>query len=310
MNYGPLIFLAAFFAFAASWFGFVLTPQMQVGHLQQTNTVPAQAPYPLARPGLARDGLEVYRANGCAYCHSQQVRQTGVACNVVLSDVGTNQAAVVKALLDVKAAPNEAAARQMLVQLPHPILVGQTKPAADAAAKDLTSAGAKAQVWVIPEGPEIARGWGKRRTVAEDFAFDYPVLLGSQRVGPDLANVGLRMPDVSWHLRHLYAPRGEVPGSIMPPYKFLFEKRRMRNTPSAEALSLPGGMAPEPGYEIVPTRDARALVEYVLSLRASEPLFVAPLTVVEPAAAPSTNEPAGQGGTATNAPATNSPAGK
>jgi len=34
MNYGPLIFLAAFFALAGSWFGFVLTPQIQVGQLQ------------------------------------------------------------------------------------------------------------------------------------------------------------------------------------------------------------------------------------------------------------------------------------
>ena len=28
-------------------------------------------------PGLAREGLLVYRANGCAYCHSQQMRQSG-----------------------------------------------------------------------------------------------------------------------------------------------------------------------------------------------------------------------------------------
>jgi len=33
MNYGPLVFLGAFFALAASWFGFVLTPQLQVGRL-------------------------------------------------------------------------------------------------------------------------------------------------------------------------------------------------------------------------------------------------------------------------------------
>ena len=39
MNYGPLVFLAAFFALASSWCGFVLTPQLQIGRLQQTNTV-------------------------------------------------------------------------------------------------------------------------------------------------------------------------------------------------------------------------------------------------------------------------------
>src|SRR6266704_2384541 len=102
MNYGPLIFLAAFFALASSWFGLVLTPQLQVGRLQQTNSVSTGAAYPLARPGLARQGLEVYRANGCAYCHSQQVRQTATACNVVLAEVGTNQAGVLAALTKVR----------------------------------------------------------------------------------------------------------------------------------------------------------------------------------------------------------------
>ena len=87
MNHGPLIFLAAFFALAGSWFSFVLTPQTQVGRLDQTNTVPAGLTYPVARPGLAREGIEVYRANGCAYCHSQQVGQTGITCDVLLTAI-------------------------------------------------------------------------------------------------------------------------------------------------------------------------------------------------------------------------------
>src|SRR5436190_19113704 len=108
MNYGPLIFLAAFFALASSWFGLVLTPQMQVGHLQQTNTVGLGATYPLSRPGLAREGLEVYRANGCAYCHSQQVRQTGTVCDVILTEPGTNQPALLAALLRANSDLNKA----------------------------------------------------------------------------------------------------------------------------------------------------------------------------------------------------------
>ena len=57
MNHGPLIFLAAFFALASSWCGFVLAPQVQVGQLQQTNTLSGGATYPLARSGLAQQGL-------------------------------------------------------------------------------------------------------------------------------------------------------------------------------------------------------------------------------------------------------------
>ena len=111
MNYGPLIFLAAFFALASSWCGFVLTPQLQIGRLQQTNTLgTASTTYPVARPGLARQGLEVYRANGCAYCHSQQVGQTGTVLEIALTEAGTNQAATIAALLSLANASRDQSA--------------------------------------------------------------------------------------------------------------------------------------------------------------------------------------------------------
>jgi cytochrome c oxidase cbb3-type subunit 2 len=299
MNYGPLIFLAAFFALASSWFGFVLTPQMQVGQLQPTNTVPSGPTYPVARPGLARQGLAVYRANGCAYCHSQQVGQTGTVCDVVLDDAGTNQSGVIAALLKIKAGWSETEAKQFLAALPKTVLQGVTPGEADAAAKTLKVGDAKRAVWIVPVGPDLARGWGKRRTVAEDFLYDETVMLGSQRIGPDLANVGARLPDANWHLRHLYAPGFITEGSTMPPYRFLFEKRRIERSPSPDALALPPGPAPGPGFEIVPKPEAKALVSYLTSLNADAPLFVAPLTAPAPAGT----------GAVTNAPATvtNSP---
>ncbi len=325
MNHGPLIFLAAFFALASSWCGFVLAPQVQVGQLQQTNTLSGGATYPLARSGLAQQGLQVYRANGCASCHSQQVRQSGTLCDVVLNEAGTNEPALVAALLTLKCgilpteterriaaaakgnAPaaiqawSEADAKELLTRLPQPVRQGLTKGEADAAVKNLNAAGAKAQVWIVPIGPDLTRGWGRRRTVAEDFLFDYPVMPGRQRIGPDLANVGLRLPDANWHLRHLYAPRLYEKESTMPPYRFLFERRRIERVPSPEALSLPAEAAPEPGYEVVPKQEARALAAYLISLRADAPLFVAPLTTVSVTDAPATNAPPGSGPMATNA---------
>jgi cytochrome c oxidase cbb3-type subunit 2 len=132
---------------------------------------------------------------------------------------------------------------------------------------------------------------------------------GSQRVGPDLANVGSRLPDANWHLLHLYAPRIEAKASTMPPYRFLFEKRQIGHRPSPDALSLPGDLAPAPGYEIVPRPAAKALAAYLTSLRADAPLFDAPISVPAPAGAPaSTNAPALPGATSTNAPPTNAPA--
>jgi cbb3-type cytochrome oxidase cytochrome c subunit len=297
VNFGPLIFLAAFFGLACSWFGFVLTPQIQIGRLQQTNTIPAGAIYPVARPGLARQGLAVYRANGCAYCHSQQVGQTGTVCDVVLTDAGTNQAAVLVALRKIRPALTETEDKALLNTLPRVVRQGVSKEEADLAVKTFKTSGAKAETWIVPLGPDIARGWGLRRTVAEDFLFDYPVLLGTQRVGPDLANVGVRLPDANWHLRHLYAPRFEVKVSTMPPYRFLFEKRRIERTLAPDALLLPPELAPELGYEILPKPEAIALVAYLTSLHANEPLFDAPVTIAPGAGSSSTTNVPARAGT-------------
>jgi len=303
MNYAPLIFLAAFFALATSWFGMVLGPQLQVGRLQQTNTVPDGVTYPVSRPGLARQGLDVYRANGCASCHSEQVRQTGTVCDIVVAEAGTNQTKMVAALRNVRPDLSETAATQFLASLPKPVLEGKSREEGDRALAVLSAAGAKVEMWINPVGPDIARGWGKRRNVAEDFLYDYPVMPGSQRIGPDLANVGLRWPDPNRQLVHLYAPRLEVKDSAMPPYRFLFEKRRIERTASPDALKHPE-LSVEPGFEIVPKPQAKALVAYLGSLRAVEPLYDTPLTV--PAApAPSTNAPAAGG--SSNAVPTNVP---
>jgi len=310
MNLGPLIFLAAFFSLACSWFGFVLTPQLQIGRLEQTNTVPAGALYPVMRPGLARQGLGVYRANGCAYCHSQQIVQTGTVCDVILTDPGTNQAALLVALRQLRPLLSETEDKEMMTGLPKTVRQGLSKEEASDLVKTLNSTSAKAAIWIVPIGSDISRGWGIRRTVAEDFIFDYPVMLGSHRVGPDLANVGVRLSDANWHLRHLYAPRSEAKDSAMPPYRFLFEKRRIEKTRSPEAVVLPPGLAPEPGYEILPKPEATALAAYLVSLRANEPIFSAPVSVAAAPLAPDTNAPAGGAASSTNAPLTNAPAAK
>jgi cbb3-type cytochrome oxidase cytochrome c subunit len=286
MNYGPLLFLAAFFAMSSSWLTYVLVPQIQVGRLQPTNSVPAGVTYPVARPGLARTGLDVYRANGCASCHSQQAVQTATVCDVLLTEAGTNSAKVIAALTQPGPAPSSRVAfgqeevQGMLKRLPVVVLQALTKDAADAEAKALSATGAKAQVIVRPVGPDIAAGWALRRSVAEDFLYDYPVMLGDQRLGPDLSNIGARQPDANWHLLHLYSPRLKTEGSAMPPYRFLFETRKIGRNPSTEALQLSGKSAPPAGWEVVPKPEAQALVAYLVSLRANVPLFNAPVSMV------------------------------
>lgn len=291
MKSSALVFLTAFLALAGSWGGFVLAPQIQLGLNVQTNAVGKGDLYPQARPGLARQGLEVYRANGCIYCHSQQVVQDGTICEIVLTDAGTNATAAlaVSARLNSELANLDAAL--LLAHLPAAILTVADMNAAEPALKSLEAVGAKAQVRVTAAGPDITRGWGRRRTVARDYLFDYPVQLGSRRVGPDLANISLRVSDANWHLRHLFAPQSEVKGSTMPPYHFFFQTRKAGPNPSPDALPLPAEFAPPTGYEIVPKSEARALVAYLLSLRADTPLFEAPLTLLPSSPATSTNAP-------------------
>jgi cbb3-type cytochrome oxidase cytochrome c subunit len=294
MNYGPLVFLAAFMALSASWFGLVSMPQIQIGREQPgTNIVNTAEAYPQGRPGLARQGLEVYRANGCAYCHSQQVGQTGTEVNVLLLSTGTNPVAVAEAVIKAGIGITNANTLGLSAGLPKAIRRDVSVSDAKAAVKAIAEAGGDARMEILPLGPDIARGWGKRRSVAKDFLYDATVMLGAERIGPDLANVGVRLPDANWHLRHLYAPKLEVKDSPMPSYRFLFEQRKIQWHPSPDALtSLPKELAPPAGYEIVPKPEAKALVAYLMSLRADVPLFEAPFTVVSaPAASTATNSP-------------------
>ncbi len=57
-------------------------------------------------------------------------------------------------------------------------------------------------------------------SLAAESMYDHPFQWGSKRTGPDLARVGGRYSD-EWHRAHLEDPRSMVPGSIMPPYRFL-----------------------------------------------------------------------------------------
>ncbi|HWF19177.1 MAG TPA: cytochrome-c oxidase, partial [Verrucomicrobiae bacterium] len=77
MNAGPLLFLATFFTMAISWLGFVLAPQLQLGNQQHVESRTTGDVYPHMRPGMARQGEQVYRANGCNACHTEQVRYKG-----------------------------------------------------------------------------------------------------------------------------------------------------------------------------------------------------------------------------------------
>lgn len=119
-------------------------------------------------------------------------------------------------------------------------------------------------------GADIERKWGARGTVARDYVTQVRVVPGSQRIGPDLMNIGERRPDANWHHRHLYNPAIISEGqSAMPRYAFLYKTRSIKDSASVNALQFdPGSVdTPADGYEVVPTPRAEALVEYLLSLQ-------------------------------------------
>jgi cbb3-type cytochrome oxidase cytochrome c subunit len=297
MKLGPFIFLGLLLALSLSWLGMIATPQLQLANEQPTNVPPSNVIYPTPHSGFANLGRDVYRANGCAYCHTQVVRQEGSRFEVVISKPGTNQADVVAVVRKLRPDLDATAAQQALASH-EPLLTLDSKPTADDAQKALTTAGAEASVHLKPYGPDIDRGWGTRLSVAHDYLYETPLMLGAVRIGPDLTNVGLRRPDEVWQLVHLYDPKIEVPGSIMPRYPFLFQKRPRGSKPRPDALPIPGDQ------EVIPTREARALASYLVNLRTEIPLFEAPGPQMPGPAA--TNQPAGDtnqppGGTLTNA---------
>ena len=167
-----------------------------VPYLQVRDIAPAEGLKPYTSAQLR--GREVYIANGCVYCHTQQPRAQGF-------------------------------------------------------------------------GPDLARGWG-RATVAADYAYDRPHLLGTMRTGPDLMNIGVRQPSEQWHLGHLYQPRAYVPGSIMPSYPFLFELKTSDQVAAGDVqVQLPPGQSP-PGKVVVARPEALDLVRYLQSLDRSYPV--------------------------------------
>ena len=105
--------------------------------------------------------------------------------------------------------------------------------------------------------------------------------LGSLRAGPDLANIGVRSPDVNWQLQHLYAPRSR--GEQIPPCRrsaFCLKCAKVDGQPSPDALVLKPEFAPPAGFEVVPTAEAQQLAAYLVSLKANVPLYEAPFTPV------------------------------
>jgi cytochrome c oxidase cbb3-type subunit I/II len=94
--------------------------------------------------------------------------------------------------------------------------------------------------YVRPVAGEDQR-WGPVSQVGE-YAHDWPHLLSTRRIGPDLTRVGLKYSD-HWHYAHHWEPAMLVPDSVMPDFKWLFRTARVTLVERDGAPALPDGDA-------------------------------------------------------------------
>jgi cytochrome c oxidase cbb3-type subunit I/II len=85
---------------------------------------------------------------------------------------------------------------------------------------------------------------------AGEFVYDHPFQWGSKRTGPDLAREGGRYPN-AWHYNHMIDPTILSPGSIMPPYAFMAEKKLDISSTQDKIVAMRKLGVPYPdGYEL------------------------------------------------------------
>src|SRR5271170_1727929 len=69
--------------FLFTWVGFVVFPWLELGHLPPITEEGSSDVTPWDSSGLAHQGERIYAANGCAYCHTQQVRPDTSGADII-----------------------------------------------------------------------------------------------------------------------------------------------------------------------------------------------------------------------------------
>lgn len=137
-----------------------------------------------------------------------------------------------------------------------------------------------------------------RPSAPGDFAYQTPELLGSERTGPDLTDVGTRRGSGVWQYMHLYNPRSVVPESIMPSFSWMFQVVD-RAPAGVNPVPIPAPFAPAHGI-VIPTQKAQALVAYLLSLK--QPPLASPASAGGESSPAASSEAAAAAPTASTAP--------
>ena len=339
------LFFGIFGTFAFSWLGLTVIPNWQIGHLNPQSDEEGTDIYPQPQSGMFERGAHVYAANGCIYCHSQQVRADYAAADIErkwgnrrsaprdyifeqsvflgkmrmgqdIANIGARApaesaspapagavapAASPSGGTSPAASPSPQGGGGPAAGSPSPpsspAPQGGTPAAGSPAAKQTPSSSPAAQVGspapaASPSGPGGSAPASPSSPApkapaapASKAPLSSPspsaITNASPATAPSPA-AGAPWPvqtageppmySAAWHHVHLYSPRSINVDSNMPSYRFLYEKHRIRDARSADALQLTGSDAPPEGWEIAPSFDAKCLVAYLMSLNQSHPL--------------------------------------
>ena len=306
------LFLGIFGTFAFSWTGLIFIPNLQIGHLDPQMEEDGTDVYPAPRSGMAERGRRVYAANGCNYCHTQQVR-ADYAGSDLERKWGERRSAPRDYIFDrpvllgkVRVGPDLANVGHRAPvtdqNAPPPSATTSTATGAPAAAASPAVSPAPAsQTTSAPPGaasspaaspaPAISSAPASQKASAPPAAAQNPTASPSPSSPNESVTAvnGVPLPYTEgWHHRHLYNPRSVTTDSTMPSFRFLYEKRRITGEAAADALIFDESStdAPAMGWEIVPTYEAKCLVAYLMSLDQSHPLKEVKSAAAAPASSP------------------------
>ena len=121
---------------------------------------------------------------------------------------------------------------------------------------------------------DMDKVWGTRPSIAADYAdihrTDFwrntATLMGTERTGPDLTDIGNRQPSKDWNLVHLFNPRIVMKESIMPAYTWLFDIKK-NVTKNDVVVNVPAEYLNGEEGKVVATNDALYLIAYLQSLK-------------------------------------------
>jgi cbb3-type cytochrome oxidase cytochrome c subunit len=324
------LFLGIFGTFAFSWVGLTVIPNWQIGHLNPQSDEEGTDIYPMPQSGMVQRGAHVYAANGCIYCHSEQVRADYAGADIERKwgdrrsaprdyiferPVFLGKARMGQDLANIGArAPKEeespsptggaspapqgaavssGAVASAMTASPPP--AASPSPASSPATAAPGSPAPKAPTSPAPAAPPVSAS-----PATATVAGTSPAAAASPHsAGPPWPEQTAGLPPMysaAWHHVHLYSPRSINLDSNMPSYRFLYQTRRISDARSSDALQLTGSDAPPEGWEIVPTYDAKCLVAYMMALNQSHPLKDVKSVGAAPAASPAGSPSPAPGG--------------